>query len=256
MYAKALRAGLLVLLLGLAGAPALATDSKPSPDTADFGQDEQVDRKDPLEPINRPIAAFNRFLRQILLDPMVKIYKANTPDPLEQAIKNVASNLREPFNVVGSLVAGEGAAATAAGGRFLINTTLGLGGVRDVATKAGLTYCREDIGQGLANRGVESGTHIVAPIIGPTNVRDLPGDIVEVLVSPLPGAVTVAQAGVEYADKQQAVEQLNKEALDPYVAEREAYEQNRLYQVEIKCRPPSREEQLQKPDVSTSAVKQ
>ncbi len=229
-----------------ATAPA-ESSTYPPPDELDFGDTpggaasgiEQ--QEDSLENVNRAISAFNRFLRQNVLDPVVRVYRSVTPDPLQQALSNVATNLREPFNVLGSIVAGDEEGAVSSGGRFLINTTLGIGGIRDVATKAGLEYCREDIGQGLASRGVEAGTPIVAPIIGPTNVRDLPGDIVEVLISPLPGVVTIAQAGVEYADSQEALEALTEGSVDPYITERDAAAQNRLYQVDVRCKLPKKQ---------------
>ena len=216
----------------------------PPPDELDFGDTPGgagsgiEETEDSLEEVNRAISAFNRFLRRNVLDPVVKVYKSVTPDPMEQAISNVATNLREPFNVLGSLVAGDEEGAVSSGGRFLINTTLGIGGIRDVATKAGLEYCREDIGQGLATRGVEAGTPIVVPLVGPTNARDLPGDIVEVLITPLPGAVTIAQAGVEYANNQEALKALTEGSVDPYVTERDAAAQNRLYQVDVRCKLP------------------
>ena len=90
----------------------------------------------------------------------------------------------------------------------------------------------------MAKQGVESGTHVVLPILGPTNTRDLPGDLVEVLITPLPLGVTVAQASVDYADKQESVEKLTEGSIDKYVTEREAYEQHRLYQVQLTCKVP------------------
>ena len=79
---------------------------------------------------------------------------------------------------------------------------------------------------------------MVLPILGPSNTRDLPGDLVEVLITPLPPGVTVAQASVEYADKQESLEKLTEGSVDKYVTEREAYEQHRLYQVELTCKVP------------------
>lgn len=244
-------AAVLVAVLASGDATAQQSGDAPSPFDADFGDtpggvQATPERDDPLETINRPISDFNRFLRKLLLDPAVEIYQLVLPDALERAIANASSNLREPFNVVGSLVAGDAEGAQVATQRFVVNTTLGIGGVRDVATEAGLQYCREDIGQGLAARGAEPGAHIVAPIIGPTNMRDLPGQIAEIIVSPLPGVVSAAQAGVDYAEKKDAVQALDEGAVDKYVAEREAYEQSRLYQVEITCKLPKDQEAKRK----------
>lgn len=217
---------------------AQTASATPSPSDEDFSDGASRTRSDPLEFINRPIAAINRLLREGVIDPVVKVYKFVTPDVAEIALSNAARNLTEPFSILGSLVAGDTEGAKLSGSRFLVNTTLGVAGLADVATEAGLEYCREDIGQGLAKQGVEPGTHVVLPILGPSNTRDLPGDLVEVLITPLPPGVTVARAGVEYAEKQESVEKLTEGAVDKYVVEREAYEQHRLYQVQITCKVP------------------
>lgn len=217
---------------------AQSTDGMPSPSEENFSEDKAETRTDPLEFINRPIAAVNRLLREGIIDPVVKVYKFVTPDVAEIALSNAARNLTEPFSILGAVVAGDTEGAKLSSSRFLVNTTLGVAGLADVATEAGLEYCREDIGQGLAKQGVEAGTHVVLPILGPTNMRDLPGDLVEVLITPLPLGVTVARAGVDYADKQEGLEKLTEGSVDKYVTEREAYEQHRLYQVELTCNVP------------------
>lgn len=222
----------------LGSVSAQSTSATPSPSDEDFSTDETAKRSDPLEFINRPIAAVNRLLREGIIDPVVKVYKFVTPDVAEIALTNAARNLTEPFSVLGAVIAGDTEGAKLSGSRFLVNTTLGIAGLADVATEAGLQYCREDIGQGLAKQGVEPGTHVVLPILGPTNTRDLPGDLVEVLITPLPLGVTVAQASVDYADKQKSLEKLTEGSVDKYVTEREAYEQHRLYQVELTCAVP------------------
>jgi phospholipid-binding lipoprotein MlaA len=228
----------IVILGSLGDLAAQSAGAEPSPSDEDFSSEETKKRADPLEFINRPIAAVNRLLREGVIDPVVKVYKFVTPDVAEIALSNAARNLTEPFSVLGAVVAGDTEGAKLSGSRFLVNTTLGVAGLADVATEAGLEYCREDIGQGLAKQGVESGTHIVLPILGPSNTRDLPGDLVEVLITPLPPGVTLAQASVEYADKQKSVEKLTEGSVDKYVTEREAYEQHRLYQVQLTCKVP------------------
>jgi phospholipid-binding lipoprotein MlaA len=229
----------LILTIGSIGdVSAQSASGAPSPSDEDFSNDGTEKRSDPLEFINRPIAAVNRLLREGIIDSVVKVYKFVTPDVAEIALSNAARNLTEPFSILGAAVAGDTEGAKLSGSRFLVNTTLGVAGLADVATEAGLEYCREDIGQGLAKQGGEPGTHLVLPIIGPTNTRDLPGDLLEVLITPLPPGVTVAQASVEYADKQKSVEKLTEGSVDKYVTEREAYEQHRLYQVELTCKVP------------------
>ena len=76
--------------------------------------------------------------------------------------------------------------AATATGRFLVNTTIGIGGIRDPATDLGMEPRREDVGQALGARGVPPGPHVVLPVFGPSNRRDAPGDILVGLLSPIP----------------------------------------------------------------------
>jgi len=186
---------------------------------------------DPLETLNRFTSGFNSFLRKGFVDPAVDLYQHITPDPIERAISNAASNLSEPITVGGSLLQGDTENAGKATQRFLINSTVGLGGLGDPATGMGIEARREDLGQALGAHGVEPGPHIVLPLLGPSNLRDLAGDIPVMVLNPLPLAGTVAKGTVEYSGKQDTVRSISEGAVDPYVAEREAYEQNRAYEV-------------------------
>jgi len=232
-----------IVVLGIVAFPitstmAQTTGNQLAPADENFSEGKTVERSGPLEFINRPTAAINWLLRQGVIDPVVEVHKFVTPDVAEIALSNAARNLTEPFFVLGAVIAGGTEGAKLSGARFLVNTTLGVAGLADVVIEAGLEYCREDIGQGLVKQGVEPSTHIVLPIIGSSNIRDLPGDIVEVLITPLPPGVTITMASVEYADKQEAVEKLTQRSVDKYVVEREAYEQHLLYQVELTCNAP------------------
>ena len=224
------------LAFSITSTMAQTTDHQPAPKAENFSDGMAVEQSDPLELTNRPINAINRLLRQGIIDPVVKAYKFATPDVAEITLRNAARNLTEPFSILGTVVARNTEVAKLSGARFLVNTTLGVTGLADVATEAGLEYCREDIDQGLAKQGVKRGTHIVLPIIGPSNIRDLIVDIVEVLITPLPPGVTIAMASVEYANKHEAGEKLTEGSVDKYVTEREAYEQHWLYRVEVTCK--------------------
>ncbi len=115
--------------------------------------------------------------------------------------------------------------------RFIINSTIGLAGTYDRASDMGIEQRREDFGQAMGANGIAPGPHIVLPILGPSNLRDATGDLMLGLASPLPLAVHAASTGVGYADHQDDVGAISTNALDPYVAEREAYEQYRAYVV-------------------------
>jgi len=215
-------AALLISGLTWSTAPAQADSDKA--DEAD--KPEVAETEDPLEPINRVTAGFNRVLRTMLLNPAAELYKGFTPPPAQKAIGNTARNLTEPVTAISSALQGDNENAEIVLERFFINLTEGLGGTRDVATEKGIVGSQEDFGQVLGAGGVGGGAHIVLPILGPTNTRDAAGDVVNFLINPLYPAHSVERA-ISYADNREEIEALSKTALDPYIAEREAYEQHR-----------------------------
>ncbi len=186
---------------------------------------------DPLEPVNRFTSDVNRVLRGMLIDPLVDGYQAVTPDPIQTGVSNIFSNLSEPATAVSSLLQGDTENASNATGRFLINSTIGFAGISDEAGSMGYEQRREDLGQAFGANGVQSGPHLVLPILGPTNFRDFTGDVVMGLVSPLPLAAQAAGGTVEYSNNQDTIRSIETGAVDPYVAEREAYEQNRDFAI-------------------------
>lgn len=185
--------------------------------------------EDPLEDVNRVTSDFNRAVRGAVVDPVVDSYQAVTPAPIQQTISNIFSNLSEPVTAISSLLQGDTENAGNATSRFLINTTIGLGGAGDPATDMGIDQRREDLGQALAAHGVGSGPHFVLPILGPTNLRDVTGDLLTGLATPLPLVVHAAEGGVQYSNNQDDINAISTGAIDPYVAEREAYEQHRAF---------------------------
>lgn len=207
-----------MLAVALAAGPSRADDPAPA--------------ADPLESVNRATSDFNAFLRKALLDPLVDGYRKVTPDDFQQAISNVFSNLSEPVTAGSSLLQGDADNAANATKRFLVNSTVGIGGIGDPATEQGWRQRKEDLGQAMGANGVGTGPHIVLPLFGPSNLRDATGDLAIGILSPAPLAVQAAGGGVGYAGKKDAVKALDDGALDRYAAERDAYEQHRRYQVD------------------------
>jgi phospholipid-binding lipoprotein MlaA len=190
------------------------------------------DKEDPLEGYNRFMHGFNKVIRDAILDPLVDGYQAITPDPLEKAIANVAKNLNEPITAGSSLLQGDTENAKKATQRFLINTTVGLGGAKDVAKdEYGIKSRDEDLGQAAGKGGAEAGAHIVLPILGPSNTRDALGTAATAVINPFGAIGSAAKGVVEYSDRQDTLKDVSKGALDPYVVERDAYEQHRDYQI-------------------------
>lgn len=127
---------------------------------------------DPLESTNRALHNFNQAIDQTAFKPIAKIYRKRLPLPVRLSVKNFFRNLGEPTTIVNDILQGKGRQAVNDGGRFAINTTLGLLGLLDLATPLGLPYHTEDYGQTLALWGVPSGPYLVLPILGPSTLRD------------------------------------------------------------------------------------
>jgi len=127
---------------------------------------------DPLEPINRVSYRIHEVGDRYVLRPVARGYRAITPQPVRTGIGNVFRNLGMPVVIINGLLQGKFAQAADDTGHFLVNTTLGIGGLFDVATRAGIERSDEDFGQTLAVWGVPSGPYVFIPFMGPTTFRD------------------------------------------------------------------------------------
>lgn len=137
----------------------------------------QANPKDPLEPFNRSMYAFNEKADEIVLQPVARGYQAITPGFIRAGVSNFFSNLGEPLNAVNNLLQGKAGAAVSDVGRFAMNSVLGIFGLWDVATPAGLDRSNEDFGQTLGRWGARPGPYLVLPLLGPSSVRDAVGRI-------------------------------------------------------------------------------
>lgn len=131
-----------------------------------------VPTEDSWEGLNRGIFAFNNGVDKIFLKPVARGYRFITPDPVERGVSNVFSNLSYPVVIVSNALQGKGKAALSDTGRFLVNSTIGVAGIFDVATPMGMPANNEDLGQTLAVWGVPSGPYIMIPFLGPSTLRD------------------------------------------------------------------------------------
>ncbi len=140
-----------------------------------------ANEQDPWEPWNRGVFEFNETLDFYTLKPVAQAYRNVTPQVVDDAITNVFSNLGEPVVIVSDLAQGKFLAALSDTGRFIVNSTIGILGLFDVARHIGLPKHNEDLGQALAFWGVQSGPYMMLPILGPSTVRDAAGFSVETL---------------------------------------------------------------------------
>ncbi len=193
---------------------------------------------DPLEPVNRAIFSFNNVADRIVLEPIAKGYK-KLPSPLQSGINNFLSNLRAPLVIVNQLLQGQGENAIQSSGRFIVNSTVGVFGLFDVAEKIGLEEKEEDFGQTLATWGVGEGFYIVLPLFGPSNTRDATGMALTMITDPINAyAVTEGEAwlvptrtAINAIDQRsQIIDEVNAlrdNSVDYYAAVRSSYYQNR-----------------------------
>jgi phospholipid-binding lipoprotein MlaA len=130
------------------------------------------DRRDPLEAFNRQVFEFNEGLDKVVLKPLAEVYDKVLPVPVQDCLSNGFSNLREPSNALNNLLQGKGGEAVSDVCRFAVNTTVGLLGCFDVASRMGLERHREDFGQTLGVWGLGNGPYLVLPLFGPSSVRD------------------------------------------------------------------------------------
>ncbi|PRY72011.1 phospholipid-binding lipoprotein MlaA [Halomonas ventosae] len=139
---------------------------------------------DPWEGFNRKVFAFNDVVDRYALKPAARGYRFITPDPVETGVGNFFSNLGEPRTVLNSLLQGKVRNASIATSRFLINTTVGVGGLWDVASRMEITGQEEDFGQTLGTWGWEESRYLVLPLLGPSTVRDTGGLPVDMYAYP------------------------------------------------------------------------
>ena len=152
---------------------------------------------DPIEPVNRGIFWFNDQLDTYILEPVARGYDDYIPRPIRKGIRNFFINIRSPIYVVSDVVQLKFSQAGTHTGRFLINTTIGGLGFVDVASEFGLQHEREDFGVALGYHGVSEGPYIVIPLLGPSNLRDLFGRIVDSFLNPVNYASEVSGDGEE-----------------------------------------------------------
>ena len=127
---------------------------------------------DPLEPFNRAMFSFNEKLDNAVIKPAAKAYMAVTPSPVRTGVSNFFGNLQDPWIAFNSLLQGKPADAVSDFMRFVFNTTLGIGGLLDIASEAQLPKHDEDFGQTLGVWGIREGSFVVLPLFGPRTLRD------------------------------------------------------------------------------------
>jgi len=191
---------------------------------------------DPWEPVNRPIHVFNAVVDGVSLRLLAKGYQKVVPAFMRRGIGNFSRNLRAPLDIINNFLQGKIGSGFRQTGRFVMNTTFGIGGLMDVATDAGIEVEIEDFGQTLAVWGVPDGPFVIIPLLGPRTLRDATMIPLNFLADPL-----LHYDNASVRDKVYLVRLIDvrarllpasaqiRAAYDPYVTLREAYLQHRKY---------------------------
>jgi phospholipid-binding lipoprotein MlaA len=189
---------------------------------------------DPLEPMNRAVFSFNDKLDTYVAKPVATAYQKVTPTPVQTAVRNFFSNLGDIGNFANDLLQLKATDAAEDVMRFAFNSTLGIGGLIDWATPAGLPKHHQDFGLTLAHYGVPIGPYLVVPLFGPSSVRDVSDVAVGGLLNPIGAAPVAVHASVTgarivstRADLLSASDLLSRAALDEYSFTRDLYLQRR-----------------------------
>ena len=191
---------------------------------------------DPFEELNRDIFIFNEKLDEKLLKPAALTYRKVTPQFARTGVTNFFNNLEEIDTTINQVLQGEIKYAFNDAGRFVINSTIGLFGLIDVASKMGLERHEEDFGQTLGVWGFNSGPYIMIPFLGPSNPRDLLSRPISSFLSGTfameDNDVKLTLIGIDALETRERL--LDAETLiigDKYIFVKDAYVQSREYEI-------------------------
>lgn len=206
-----------------------------------------LEANDPLEPMNRAVFAFNMEVDRVILEPTARAYRKVVPQPGRIAIHHFLQNLKMPVTFVNDLLQFEFARAADTLARFVVNSTVGIGGVLDIA---GIPEHEEDFGQTFARWGAGEGFYLVLPLFGPSNPRDALGlvaggvlDPWQTVLDPTQTRAFAAERTVTGAisDREAVIEEFDevrRTTVDLYATVRSVYRQTRGNEIRNGAPPP------------------
>ncbi|MBM3503423.1 MAG: VacJ family lipoprotein [Alphaproteobacteria bacterium] len=198
---------------------------------------------DPLEGLNRYVFNLNVLFDDVLLRPTAQAYREVVPEFGQRGIRNFLDNLESPVTLANDVFQGELTRAGNTTARFLINTTVGIGGVFDVATDVGFERHEEDFGQTLGRYGVDHGFYLVLPLFGPSSGRDAVGRVGDYFLDPLNYYarntdrrwISLVRTGVNAVDLRarnlDTLDDIERTSTDLYATIRSIYRQRRASEV-------------------------
>ena len=227
------KVGILILVMGLILLGGCASQNATNEQAQQY-----EDPKDPLESLNRTMWDFNyEILDEYILRPTAVAYVDHMPQIARTSLLNLAENLEEPSNSLNNLLQGKLDGTFISLGRFLLNSTVGLLGLIDVASEIGLEAEEEEFGEVLGKWGVGTGPYLMIPALGPSDVRSSVGEFVDTSYSPLDGLnlyFGFLRVGIKALEGRASViqqEQTLNSSSDPYAFVKSAYFQNLEFKV-------------------------
>lgn len=232
----------LLLAFAFIGATALAGCATPPTDPEALAEFKETN--DPLEPMNRVFYNVNNAMDVVVLRPIALGYRAAVPQPVRTGVHNVLTNLGTPVVFINDVLQGKPQRAADTMARLLINTTLGVGGIFDVAEKLGVPQHDSDFGMTLAVWGMPDGVYLFLPVLGPSNPRDTVGFGIDTVMDPFGWigqgstveALRWSRFGMSAIDARARVlddlDRITGQALDPYATIRSLSRQHRQSQVD------------------------
>jgi phospholipid-binding lipoprotein MlaA len=188
-----------------------------------------LETEDPLEPFNRTMFGLNNGVRTTILNPITKLYLNLATPPVQAGVRNVFANLREPLTLVSNVIEGRMAEAGTAAARFGINSTVGVLGFYDPASRYGYRPHPRDLEEALCVYGLPSGPYMVLPIFGPGTIRDAAGRLITVFAYSAamgPGVYIpyrLTDIAIRSIDTQAQIDRLDATTGDAYSAQRMLY---------------------------------
>jgi phospholipid-binding lipoprotein MlaA len=227
----------------------------------------QTEVNDPFERVNRRFYAVNQAVDRAIFLPLARAF-GKAPGPVRRVIRNVTRNLGEPLVFVNDVLQGHVGTAPATLGRFVINSTIGVAGIFDVAGRTGIPHHDNGFGTTLGRWGAKPGPYVFLPVFGPSNVRDTFGTVGDLLLNPLDwarysgdvavGVTTGVLGGLnERYEAQPQLEAIRTTSTDPYATLRSYYSQNREADIHGQTEPgalPDIDVPLEEPPPDTSAA--
>ncbi len=227
--------------------PVFAATNEDEFETYEISEPEEI--QDPYEKINRKIYAFNDVFDRYFFEHVARAYRKTLPERARDAVHNFLNNLSLPVSALNSVAQGKTDNALATFSNFLINSTVGVLGIFDVAGQKGIFYKTEDFGQTLGHYGSGQGSYLMIPILGPSSTRDLSGFLVDNAANPvgfnafevggqrsiMPSEYLfglIALSGIDTRENLlDVIDDIRKDSFDPYATIRSAYLQKRLNEI-------------------------